>query len=147
MRVRSLDVVRLPEEERYLISISLASVVAVRKLWEDEDVPVDRALACTSWVWRNVAPSPLDWVRSIGDRETAQPSGQAFARYMWLWLAPMALVCDERHEAYRGWVHRDILEPLLPANADVVDAVAQYIGGEIEQLSMDFSADASETPG
>jgi hypothetical protein len=141
MRIRGLDLVRPPKEEGYLASLSLASAIAIRKLWEDEDVPVDRVLACTDWVWRNVAPSPLDWMRSLGDRGVTPASHEAFADYLWLWLTPMPLVPFGRYNAYRTWVARTILEPLLPANADLVDAVAACVGSEIERLSEGLSED------
>jgi hypothetical protein len=59
----------------------------------------------------------------------------------------MPLVRAERHDAYRGWVETAILQPLLPANSDIVDAIAEQIAGEIERVSRDFDADTSDAAG
>lgn len=68
----------------------------------------------------------------------------AFARHLALLLQPMHLQ-RERYEVFRNWVEREILEPLLPANTNLVDSVIGILRTEIERLSEEFSDDASST--
>jgi hypothetical protein len=51
----------------------------------------------------------------------------------------------ERYEVFRNWVEREILEPLLPANADLVDGLVGLVRTEIERLSEEFSDNESNT--
>jgi hypothetical protein len=41
----------------------------------------------------------------------------------------------ERYEVFRNWVECAILEPLLPANANLLDRVVRIVKTDIERLS------------
>jgi hypothetical protein len=45
----------------------------------------------------------------------------------------------ERYNAFRNWVEEEVLEPLLPANADLVDRLVRVVRADIERLSEEFS--------
>jgi hypothetical protein len=100
----------------------------------------------SDWVWRHVAPSPLDWARVI--REPLRPDDipEAFARHLALLLQLMPLK-RERYEVFRHWVEREILEPLLPANADLVDRLVRMVRADIERLSEEFGNGGSGVTG
>jgi len=144
MRVRSLDIVELPTEAPFLEKIQLGCILAIRRLWADEALPAERVVALSHWVWCSVVPSPLDWARVI--REPLRPCDipEAFARHLALLLQPMQLQ-RERYEVFCNWVECEILEPLLPANANLVDSVVKIVRTNIERLSEEFSDDASST--
>jgi len=48
---------------------------------------------------------------------------------------------------FRNWVEYEVLEPLLPANASLLDNVVQLVRTDIERFSEEFSGDASDTTG
>jgi len=52
----------------------------------------------------------------------------------------------ERYEVFRNWVECEVLEPLLPANACLIDSVVQLVRTDIEHLSEELNDDASDTP-
>lgn len=141
MRLRSLDMVQQPLEVPFLDQLRLASVLTIRRLWKDESVPPERAIAFSDWVWHNVAPSPLDWSRTAPETERMMPLPDMFARHVELLLKPMPMTGD-RDEAFRSWVESAVLEPLLPANTDLVDALAGYVRAEIERMIEEFAEDA-----
>lgn len=147
MRLCGLDAVSLPGEEAYLAGLRLAAISAVRRLWADEAVAIERAVACTDWAWRHVSPSPADWAHAVRDPAAMLPAREGLVRHLWLWLAPMPLVAAERYEAFRRWVEDVVLEPLLPASVDVVDALAAHVATEIEQFSREFADDADGDAG
>ncbi len=141
MRLRSLDMVQQPREAQFLSRLRLASVLTIRRLWQDDSIPPDRAIALSDWVWRNVAPSPLDWSRTVAEPERMMPAPDMFARHLELLLKPMGVTSD-RDEAFRGWAESAVLEPMLPANAGLVDALAGHVRAEIERMVEEFSDDA-----
>jgi hypothetical protein len=144
MRVRSLDMVELPTEGSFLGKMQLVCILVIRRLWADEALSSARVVALSHWVWCNVAPSPLDWARNIQEPLRAEDIPAAFARHLALLLRPMPLQRD-RYEVFHNWVEREILEPLLPANANLIDSVVGIVRTEIERLSEEWSNDASGT--
>jgi tetratricopeptide (TPR) repeat protein len=142
MRVRSLDMVELPTEASFLEKMQLGCIVAIRRLWADETLSAERVVALSHWVWCNVAPSPLDWARNICEPLRAEDMPAAFARHLALLLQPMHLP-RERHEVFRNWVEHEILESLLPANANLVDGVVGIVKTNLERLIEELSDGAS----
>ena len=142
MRIRSLDMVELPTEAPFLEQMQLGCIVAIRRLWADEALSVERVVALSHWIWCNVAPSPMDWTRAIREPLRQSDMPEAFARHLALLLRPMHLP-RERYEVFRDWVECDILEPLLSANANLIDSVAKIVRTDIERLSEALSDDGS----
>jgi hypothetical protein len=137
MRIRSLDMVELAAEASFLEKIQLGCVIVIRHVWADEAFPVERAAALSDWVWRHVAPSPLDWARALSEPLLLGDMPEAFARHLAWLLQPMPLR-EERYEAFCTWVEEEILEPLLPANADLIDRLVRMVRADIECLSEEF---------
>ena len=144
MRVRSLDIVELPTEAPFLERMQLGCILAIRRLWADETLSTERVVELSQWVWRSIAPSPLDWARNISEPLRPRDIPGAFARHLSLLLQPMHLQ-RERYEVFRNWVECGILEPLLPANANMVDSVVGIVRTNIERLSEELSNDESST--
>jgi hypothetical protein len=137
MRIRSLDMVELPTEAPFLEKLQLGCVIVIRHLWTDESLPVERAAALSDWVWRHVAPSPLDWARNLSDPLRPSDMPEAFARHL-AWLLKPMFLNPVRHKVFRSWVEEEILAPLLPANADLVDRLVRIVRADIERLSEEF---------
>jgi hypothetical protein len=137
MRIRSLDMVELPTEAPFLEKLQLGCVIVIRHLWTDEALSTERATILSDWVWRHVAPSPLDWARNIADPLRPDDMPDAFARHLTWLLKPMPLNL-KRYEAFRTWVEEEILAALLPANADMVDRLVRMVRADIERLSEEF---------
>ena len=145
MRVRSLDIVELPTEAPFLERTQLGCIIAIRRLWTDEALSAERVVALSHWVWGSIAPSPMDWARALREPLHRADIPEALARHLALLLQPMH-VPMERYEVFRDWVECEILEPLLPANADLINSVVRIIRTDIELLSKELSDDASDTP-
>jgi hypothetical protein len=145
MRVRSLDMVEMPTEAPFLEKMQFGCMVAIRRLWTDEAVSAERAVALSQWVWCSIAPSPMDWARTLREPLRQSDMPEAFARYLALLLRPMH-VPMERYEVFRNWVECEVLAPLLPANACLLDSIVQLVRTDIEHLSEELNDDASDTP-
>jgi hypothetical protein len=147
MRIRSLDIVQQPMENPFLDRLRFGSIIVIRQLWQNNDVSAEQAVAQSDWVWRNVAPSPLDWAYPVRDRSNIASQLDAFARHIALLLNPMSIGNGERYKIFRDWVEHAVLEPLLPVNADLIDRVATLIGTHIEALSMEHGGHADHASG
>jgi len=144
MRIRSMDVVQQPEETSFLDFLRIQSVLAIRRLWEDDTLPADQAVEMSDWLWRHVSPSPLDWGQTARERVGIMAPPEAFALHAALLLSPMSLVKSERHKAFRDWVETAVLEPLLPANARLVDGAVARIKAAIIVWSEKYGGDESD---
>ena len=147
MCLRYFDMLQLPEEAEFLRRLRLASVLAIRRIWEDTSVPPEHAAVLSDWVWCNVAPSPLDWPPR-DHSETTGPAevAAAFAQHVELLLKPIELDTGRR-ELLWSWIERAVLEPLLPANSQLFDVIVAAVRSEIERMAEkaedDFSPDSS----
>jgi hypothetical protein len=134
MRIRSLNMVQSPMEEPFLKQLRLTCVLMIRRLWQDDDLPVERIVALTDWVWDKVSPSPLDWehVARLDDDGTALR--QRHVNYLIPLLSPLGLKDPTRYDAFRQWMERSVIAPLLPANDRLLDDLAERVKLEINLL-------------
>jgi hypothetical protein len=131
MRVRSLDMVEFPTEAPFLEKMQRECIDVIRRLWADEALSAERVAALSQWVWHSIAPSPLDWARVICGPGRTSDVLEGFARHLALLLQPMPLQ-QERYAAFHNWLE-EILEPLLPANANLIDGVVRIVRTDIER--------------
>jgi len=140
MRIRSLDMISLPEESMFLQQVQLASVMAIRRIWSDESMTLEKARELSNWTWRNIAPSPLDWVKDLWEPEKKEIARDRFAQHYNFLLKPMA-ISEERYDTYLNWLEDDVFAPLLSANTDLIDALATFVGKDIELMIEDILND------
>lgn len=136
-RIRSLDMLLHPGEMAFLMALRHTSLLIISQFWIDESLPVERATYLTDWVWRHVAPSPLDWHENRGD--------EALIPYLSLLLQPLPIINKERREAFRGWIEKRVLEPLLPANSNVLARLTVLAGRQIEERSERIAGEDRES--
>lgn len=143
MRIRSSDMVQYPLEAPYLTRLRLACILAIRRLWQDDNMPVDRTVALTNWVWINVAPSPIDWERTAHD---GIPVREQYVRHLTPLFSPMGRLKPTRYKAFLKWIEQAVLEPLLPANDSLIDDLAKQLKIEIGQLVERLSDGNRQSP-
>lgn len=142
MRIRSLDIIQQPLETPFLDRLRLCCVMVIFRLWRDQNLSPTHLVALTDWLWSNVSPSPLDWIRTARGKDGMKPEAEAYAIHVELLLRFMPSIQGERLEAFRNWAERTVLEPLLPANADLVDAITLRIRAGIEELCKEHGKNA-----
>ena len=142
MRIRSLDMVVLPEESPFLEQIQRGCVLAIHNLWSDESVTIEKAVELSNWVWLNIAPCPLEWVKNLREPTHKRAALEGFAQHHNFLLKPITLK-QERYDAYLKWLEDDILAPLLPANVDLIDALSDIVSKDIKLMIENISNDES----
>ena len=143
MRIRSLDMIQCPLEAPYLTRLRLACILTIRRLWQDDNVPVDRTVALTNWVLINVVPSPIDWERTAHD---SIPVRENYVRHLTPLFSPMGRLEPTRYKAFLQWIEQAVLEPLLPANDSLIDDLAKQLKIEIGQLVERLSDGNRQSP-
>jgi hypothetical protein len=133
--VRSREVVRSDEID-FLIRLGLAVVATLRELWSDESIPIQKVVACSTWLQRFVLPSPINWM-AFGDPEKRE---EAFVEVV-SFLVRLIPIFVSRQAEYSAWLERKVLAPLAPAAPELLDRiaakVADYIAAYSEELARD----------
>ena len=102
----------------------------------------EKARELSNWIWRNIAPSPLDWVTDLRKKEKKRVALEGFAQHYSLLLKPMNLK-NERYDTFLNWLEDDLLETLLSGNNDLIDALAARVRKDIELMIEDISNDSN----
>ena len=142
MRLRSLDIIQQPLETPFLDRLRLCCAVVIHRLWRDQNLPPKHLVALVDWLWRNVSPSPLEWARTARGKVGMKTESEAYAMHVELLLRFMPSIQGERLDAFRSWAERTVLEPLLPANADLIDAVTLRVRVSIEEMCKEYGKNA-----
>jgi hypothetical protein len=140
MRIRSLDIVALPDESPFLEQIQHNCIMVIHNLWLDESVTIEKTVELSNWVWRNIAPNPLEWVKRLREPKNKKVALESFAQHHRFLLKPITLSL-ERYDAYLKWLEEDLFAPLLIANSDLIDTLAALVSKDIELIVEDISND------
>ena len=135
--LRARDVVR-PDEIDLLGRLGLACIAALRGLWQDESLPAEKVCACSTWLWRFVLPSPLDWA-AFGTPAERQ---EAFVRLVVLLLSLIPIFVARQSE-YLAWLEQEVLAPLAQADPHLLDRIAAEMGERIRDWTEEFAQDAT----
>jgi len=94
MYIRSLDMVEMPTEAPSSRRCS-AVYGSPPSPVDGRSVVGDRAVALSQWVWSSIAPSPMDWARTLREPLRRSDMAEAFARSIALLLQPMHLPTEK----------------------------------------------------
>jgi len=142
MRIRGLDMISLPEESMFLQQVQLASAMVIRRIWSNESMVPEKARELSNWTWRNIVPSPLDWVKDLWEPENKEIARERFSQHYNFLLKPMT-ISEKRYDSYLDWIEDDVFAPLLLANTDLIDSLAAFVGKDIELMIEDVMNDAT----
>lgn len=134
MRIRSLGMIQNPEKSPYLAQLRLACIITIRRLWQDDNMPIDQTVTLTNWVWKKISPSPIDWASTTNFNKDSVLIREAFISHLTPVFSPMGLLRKKRHAAFLQWIDLTVLEPLLPANNSLIYDLVKQIKIEISQL-------------
>jgi hypothetical protein len=133
--LRAREVVKSDEVD-FLNRLSIATIFALRDLWNDERIPIEKAAACSNWLKRFCLPNPTDWM-AYGDVAKRE---ELLVNVVVL-LVRLIPIFASRQAEYCAWLNCEVMEPFAPAAPGLLDRiaadVAEYISVETEELAQD----------
>ena len=129
----------LTPEEALALSVSLNRVgkASVVHVWEDESLTIEQVRTLSDWVWYHLMNTTIGSPQHIAqDRYVNWMRDLLSLRLEWL-LLPTALRSQDRRAHYTRWLERSVLEPLRPANADLIEKVLASVCEGISALEDD----------
>ena len=139
-RIDSLDLANPNEMFALSEDVSSTCKQTIVKLWEDATITIERTTALSNWVWRNLMATATwghehieqgghtDWIRTLISMRLAHL------------LLPAAIQPHDRRAHYTDWIERSVLEPLRPANADIIEKALTSAREAISALENDQEA-------
>jgi hypothetical protein len=124
-------------EKWFLHSVAHTVKAAILLLWKDEDISLDRARACSDWIFENLFVSPLGFVH-LFDPAKIQPSyadamGEILGDYL-----TSGFVFDQDSEtarvrrlAYFEWLNDRIMAPCFNTDSETIVATARGFRGTL----------------
>ena len=136
-RIYSLSV--LSPEETLALSINLhrACKVTIERVWEDESLTIEQATMQSDWVWRCLMNADIGRPQHIAEDRYADWMRDLLSLRLFSLLLPTAIKSHDRRAHYTRWLERSVLEPLRPANADLIEKALASVCEEISVLEND----------
>lgn len=145
MRIRGLAMINLRLEVPFLNALCDASLITIHRLWADNGLQLDKIVILSDWIWHNISAFPMNWGESSTEPAHLQELQDASVHYLFLLLSVGAGIKHERRSAFRNWIEDTVLGPLLPANAELIDALTEKVRIRVEKLTEKFKNDEPET--
>ena len=136
-RIDSMELANPTEKIALSASVPSACKGAIGSLWRDPSLTIEQATVLSDWVWRHLWAAPLlggqhgaagaytDWIRELLSMRLAHL------------LLPTAIQPHDRRAHYTNWIERSVLEPLRPANADIIEMALTSVREAISALETD----------
>ena len=137
VRTITLGVNNPAETFALFAEVTQTCISVIRALWRDESLPMESAAAGSNWIWRHLV------VDAPGDHGNVENEN----RRRWtreatlLQLRPVLLLpgiqSPDRRSGYTDWVDASALQPLRPANSDLIEQALTSIKDSISDLGTD----------
>jgi hypothetical protein len=138
-RIRSMKILRLPDEVGWFSHMAHASKNLLAQIWNDGAIQPVMAEKMSDWVLDVLCPLPTAWQESIvlaKEEDTERPT-----KFVLIQLISIGLTLTDtvRKEAYAKWTNKRLVKPLLQANVLMVDEVSQFIGSLIAKSAREIA--------
>ena len=129
----------LTPEEALALSVSLNRVgkASVVHVWEDESLTIEQVRTLSDWVWHLMNATIGSPQHIAQDRYVNMNWMRDFSIRLFSLLLPTAIRSHDRRDHYTRWLERSVLEPLRPANADLIEKALASVCEEISALEDD----------
>lgn len=131
-----LELIQISGEEElneYISQVHMASLLAIRELWENSSVDTDTVKELSRWTWKNLVVTTC-FPLTRGSRIASEDSYAQFASLVGSLLLPLAKSTLERRGAYRTWLERTIVDPMKPANGCLLERAVSIAYSACEKL-------------
>ena len=126
----------LTPEEALALSVSLNRVgkASVIHVWEDESLAIEQATALSDWVWHHLMAVSIGSPKHIAQDHHTGWMRDLLSLRLGSLLLPTAIKSHDRRAHYTRWLDHSVLEPLRPANADLIETALASVREGISVL-------------
>ena len=138
-RIRSMKLLRVPEDDEWLSQMIYAARQILDKIWGDSTIAIEMAEKISDWVFDVLAPLPVDWRESIV-QVNEENIAELTESVLLLFLNRSTTFTDAtRMQAYAIWAEQRLIRPLLQANASLVDEVSKRIQPVVSKFAKEVA--------
>lgn len=139
LRIRSMKMLRLPEEVFWFSQLAQTSKQILAQIWDDTTIAPDMAESMSDWVIDVLSPLPTAWQESVVLAHEENIEEATKLTLLHLINLGLTLTDRDKRDAYTKWADKSLIQPLLPANASLVDELSQFIGPRIAKIAKEIA--------
>ena len=143
-RIRSMKLIRIPEEVEWPSQVYHAARHILDKIWDDPTIEIIIAEKMSDWIFDVLAPLPTAWMESVV-RAEKENLAELTKSTLLVFIDGSIIPADtERGQAFAAWVEQRLIRPLLLTNVSLVDEISQSIPAVVSKWVKEL-ADKAET--
>jgi hypothetical protein len=141
LRVRSIKVVRLPEEAIWFNELRIVSLETIERIWQDESIEANNARAISNWIFDVILPSAANWGGAV--IMTAPDDVSTFTKLMLAQLVSIGFQVSnsKRRKQYSAWVQAEVLSQVLHHNTLLIEELAGLFAKQTQALAKELHDD------
>ena len=143
-RIRSMELIRIPEEVEWPSQVYHAARHILDKIWDDPTIEIIIAEKMSDWIFDVLAPLPTAWMESVVQAEKENLAELTKSTLLVFIDGSIILADTDRRQAFVAWVDQRLLIPLLSVNTALVDEISQRIPVVVSKWVKEL-ADKAET--
>ena len=133
-RIHSLSLLTPQEAAALFVGLNSVGKSSIERVWKDESVTTEQAAVLSDWVWHRLVNATIGSAQHIAEDRYADWKQNLLSLRLGRLLLPTAIQSRERRTHYTCWLDRSVLEPLRPANMDLIEKALMFVCGEISAL-------------
>ena len=133
-RIHSLSLLTPQEAAALFVGLNSVGKSSIERVWKDESVTTEQAAALSDWVWHRLVNATIGSAQHIAEDRYADWKRNLLSLRLGRLLLPTDIQSRERRTDYTRWLDRSVLEPLRPANMDLIEKALMFVCGEISAL-------------
>ncbi|WP_417820384.1 hypothetical protein [Terasakiella sp.] len=130
LKIRSSELLKLPDESNVLHLLHLAVLNAIRTTWADEQLSIEQAKARSSWILENLYPYQENWIYPASPDVSNEDISKKIASSFEL-LCVSVSADGKRNDAFSSWVSDTLENRYSITQTDVLDILAEIVGERI----------------
>lgn len=143
-RAESLARANWQESLSVISRLRTVSNEVLGELWLDRDIPPGKAAKLSHWIWRNLMTAVVPARQNLTPDAYANVIRDLASLRLGSVLLPMSTGSPEQRVGYANWIENDLLQPLRPANADIVKKALFLARDAVTDLDIDIDIDKTE---
>ena len=130
------------QKETITLSTNVRRVcrAAIERLWKDASLTIEQTTTLSDWIWRHLMMTAILGHGHIGQGDYTDWARELISLSLGNLLLPTAIRPPDRQVHYTHWIERSVLEPLQPANMNIIEKTLASARESISNLENDQEA-------